>query len=107
MIVSYELRLVCLSLAVWLLVHVALGLLVASVAPFAARAAERIRPRAAAHLLLALRLAPSAAATFVVFVFCIPSYLWLEPEANAEEVGWLCLAAALIAAAMWAVTAAR
>jgi len=102
MIVSYEWRLVCLSLAVFLLIHTALGLLVALIATPVARLAERIRPRVAARLLLALRLGPCAAAIFVVAAFCIPSYLWLEPEANAEEVSWLCLAAAVAAAAIWA-----
>jgi hypothetical protein len=105
MIASYALRLVCLSLAVFLLVHSALGAVVALLAPAAVRAAERMRPRIAARFLLGLRLLPGAAAIFVVAVFCIPSYLWLE-QAAAEEVGWTCLAAALVAAGMWSGSAA-
>jgi hypothetical protein len=99
MIASYTLRLVCLSFAVFLVVHTALGSVVVLLAPAAVRAADRIRPRLAARLLLGLRLLPAATAIFVVAVFCIPSYLWLEQSA-AEEVGWTCLAAALVAAAM-------
>src|SRR5437660_11268994 len=101
MIASYALRLVCLSLAVFLFVHTVVGLLVALIAPAVVRAAERLRPRNATRLLFALRMLPSAAALFVVAVFCIPSYLWLEPEANAEEIGWLCLAAAIVSALLW------
>ena len=34
----------------------------------------------------------------VVAGFCAPSYLWLEPPATSEEVGWGCLAAAAFGA---------
>jgi Zn-dependent protease with chaperone function len=105
MIVSYALRLVCLSLTVFLLVHLTLGILVGLAAPAAIRAAERLRPRTAARLLLSLRLAPTAAALLVVAIFCIPSYLWLEPDAEVEAVGTLCLTAAACAAAIWSATA--
>src|SRR2546423_14219817 len=101
MISSYSGRLVCLSLAVFLLVHTLVGLAVAFIGPAVVRAAERMRPRRAARLLLALRLLPASAAIFVVAAICIPSYLWLEPQAAAEEVGWLCAAAALVAAISW------
>jgi hypothetical protein len=101
MIASYAVRLVCLSLAVFLLVHTVLGAAVASIAPALVRWTERMRPRNAARLLLIARLSPAAAGLFVVLAFCIPSYLWLEPEAGAEEIGWLCVFAAIAAAALW------
>ena len=101
MIASYGLRLVCLSLAVFLLVHTAMGAAVALLAQAAVRAAERVRPRLAARLLLAIRLLPVTSAIFVVAVFCVPSYLWLEQNAAAEEMGWTCLAAAVLAAGLW------
>jgi hypothetical protein len=104
MIVSYAVRLASLSLTVFLLVHSAMGAAVAVAAAAAVRAVDRMRPRNAAHLLLGLRLFPLAAASFVVAACCIPSYLWLEPEAGAERVGWLCLAAAAVSAAMWLVS---
>ena len=101
MIVSYAVRLASLSLAVFLLVHTAIGAIVAVAAPALVRVADRMRPRNAARLLLGLRLFPVAATIFVVAACCIPSYLWLEPEGGAEEVGWLCLVAAAVSAAMW------
>ena len=102
MIASYAVRLACLSLTVFLLVHTLAGALVAVVAPAAIRAAGRLRPRGATRLLLSFRLFPAAAASLVVGVFCVPSYLWLEPESGSEEIGWLCLAAAALAAAVFA-----
>ena len=34
-------------------------------------------------------------AGLAVAAVCIPSYLWLEPDASTEEVGLVCFAAAL------------
>jgi hypothetical protein len=42
-----------------------------------------------------------------VAALCVPSYLWLEPETNAEELGAGCLASAILAAALWTVSTAR
>lgn len=105
MTVSYAVRLEYLSLAVFLLVHTAVGAAVALIARPVVRAADRMRPRSAARLLVGFRLLPAGAASFVVAAFCIPSYLWLEPEAGPEEVGWICLCAAAICAAMWGASA--
>jgi hypothetical protein len=96
MILSYGLRLLCLCLAVFLMVHVLVGVAVALLAPAAVRAANRMRPRTATRILLGLRLLPAAAAMFVVTGFCVPSYLSLEQEAGGEEIGWLCLIAACV-----------
>jgi beta-lactamase regulating signal transducer with metallopeptidase domain len=49
-----------------------------------------------ARLLLGLRLLPAALAAALVAGICAPSYLWLEPEATAEQVGWPCVAAAVL-----------
>jgi Zn-dependent protease with chaperone function len=57
--------------------------------------------------LLALRLLPSLLALFLVAGLCVPSYLWLEPETNAEEVGIACLSSALLAAAIWTISIVR
>ena len=104
---SYGLKLVCLSLAAFFIVHAASALLVGFFAPAAIRAAEKMRPRAAARFLLTARLAPAGIAMFVVAALCIPSYLWFEPEATAEVIGPLCLAAAILSAASWAIALAR
>src|SRR5215469_1907052 len=102
MILSYDWRLVCLSLAVFLLVHTVAGVAVALIGSSAVGAAERMRPRNAARLLLALRLLPASAGIFVVGAFCIPSYLSLEQESGGEQIGWLCVGAAIAAAVVCA-----
>jgi hypothetical protein len=104
MIASYGLRLVCLSLAVFLIVHMLVGFLIALASPTVVRAVERMRPRNAARLLLVLRLLPASAAVFVVAAFCVPSYLSLEQEAGGEEIGWLCITAAVASALLLAVS---
>jgi beta-lactamase regulating signal transducer with metallopeptidase domain len=95
-IFTYTPRLVCLCLACFFLVHLGVGLLVLLTAPWAIRRAARIDAMRAARFLLTLRLLPAAVATLVVAGICAPSYLWLEPEASAEEVGLACVAAALL-----------
>lgn len=107
MTLAYPLRLLCLCLAAFFLVHLAVGLVVLAITPVAVRMAERIAPRSAARWLLALRLVPLACSLFVVAALCVPSYLWLEPEATAEEAGFACLASALLGLAVWGVSIAR
>ena len=101
MITPYVFRLLCLSLAAFFVVHTAVGLPVSLAVPWAIRRAGGMRPRLAARLLLGLRMLPPGLALFVVVGLCVPSYLWLEPEAAAEDVGIWCMAAALLTAAIW------
>jgi len=89
-------RLLCLSFASFFLVHTAVGALVLLAAPAAIRRAEAMRARAAARMLLVLRLAPLVAASLVVAALCVPSYLWLEPRGEVEALGGLCLVAAAL-----------
>lgn len=107
MISPYLLRLLCLCLASFFLVHAALGLATRIAAPAAIRLAERMRPRLATRLLLALRMFPLALAVFIVVGLCVPSYLWLEPGATAERVGFACSAAVLLGVAVWGISIAR
>jgi Zn-dependent protease with chaperone function len=107
MITPYVFRLLCLSLAAFFVVHAAVGLPVSLAVPWAIRMAGRLRPRLAASLLLGLRMLPPGLAIFVVVGLCVPSYLWLEPEAVAEDVGFWCLAAALLTAAIWGISAVK
>ena len=89
-------------------VHCVVRPVVALTGPAAVRAARRMRPRSAGRFLLVLRLLPAALAQFVfVAGLCVPSYLWLEPEINAEEVGAACLAAAVLAAVLLTISTAR
>src|SRR5882724_3164182 len=101
MILPYFLRLVCLSLACFFLIHLVLGLGVSALAPVALERVKRLKPGTAAGLLLAARLFPSVAAVLVVAGICVPSYLWLEPDAAMEQVGLVCLAAALVSGLNW------
>jgi hypothetical protein len=103
----YVPRLLCLCLAAYFVIHCTVGVLVSVLGEAAVRAARRMRPRSAGRFLLTLRLLPSVLALAVVAGLCVPSYLWLEPESGLEEVGAGCLAAAILAAAMWTVSIAR
>jgi Zn-dependent protease with chaperone function len=107
MMAPYLLRLLCLCLAAFFVIHFVVGMVVATGGPAAVRFARRMRPRLAGRFLLALRLLPAALALFVVAGLCVPSYLWLEPETGAEAVGAGCLAAAVLAAAVWTLSTAR
>ncbi len=104
MMAPYLPRLLCLCLAAFFVIHTAVGLMVALIAPYAVRAAQRMRARRAARFLLALRLLPAALGLLLVAGLCVPSYLLLEQETSAEEVGALCLAAAILGA--WILRAA-
>jgi hypothetical protein len=107
MILPYLVRLAILSLACFFLVHVALAMGMNLLAPRVLAMAKRSKPSSAADLLLAARLIPSAAALFVVVGICVPSYLWLEPEATVEQVGLGCIAAALLSGLSWGISARR
>ena len=107
MTLAYVPRLLCIGMAAFSLVHIALGLAVSAIARPALHWAERMRPHRAAWFLLALRLAPSTAAASIVIAVCLPSYLWLEPHTAGERVGFACLAAAVMGAALWCASLAR
>ncbi len=107
MTLSYAWRLLCLSGAVFFLIHFAVGAAVALGAPAAICLAERFPPRRAAGFLLGLRLLPAVLAAAVVAAVCVPSYLWLEPNAGVEHVGAACLAAAALGSAAWLFAGAR
>ncbi len=108
MTLPYLFRLLCLCLGCFFVVHMAGGLAVGLCARPAFGLVLRRKPRAAARLLLALRLLPSGAALLAVAALCAPSYLWLEPRAaSGEEVGLAFLAAALGGGALCCVSLAR
>ena len=104
---SYLFRLLCLSMASFFLVHLALGAALSLLAPAAIRLSERFRPQLAARLLLLLRLAPTGLSLLMVAGLLAPSYLWLEPRAATEPIGWVCLAAAALGLAVWSFSIAR
>jgi Zn-dependent protease with chaperone function len=101
MTLPYLLKLLCLCLASFFLVHLALATLVNLATPAALRAASRMRSSAAARLLFFLRLLPAGLGAFIVAGLCVPSYLRLEPRtATSEEVGLLCLFFAILGLAL-------
>ena len=111
MILPYAWRLLCLCLATFFLVHLALSLLMRALAPWILRRTERMGTRqpasAAALLLLAVRLFPPAFAIAFVVGLCLPSFLAYESERGAETAGAPFLAAAAFGASVWALSLAR
>ncbi|MEI9971086.1 MAG: M56 family metallopeptidase [Ignavibacteriota bacterium] len=103
----YLSRLVCLCLAAFFLVHALVGLAVSLFTRHAVRMAARMDPVHGARLLLAIRLLPAALGLFVVAGLCTPSYLYLEPKGEPEEIGVACLAAAALGLAVWGWSTAR
>ncbi|HEV2290076.1 MAG TPA: M56 family metallopeptidase [Candidatus Acidoferrales bacterium] len=101
MTLPYALRLLCLCFAAFFLIHAALSLLVRFFSPAAIRLSESVRPRLAARVLFFLRLTPFVLTIFAVAAFCIPSYLWFEANAAPEQVGILCVFAAILGLATW------
>ncbi|HKW64042.1 MAG TPA: M56 family metallopeptidase [Candidatus Acidoferrum sp.] len=88
---AYFFRLVCLSLASFLLVNGMLGAAATLFSGAAIRIAEAMRPRSAARFLFILRMLPSVLGLTVVLGLCVPSYLWLEPQIAPERMGLACL----------------
>ena len=88
MSLSYTWRLLCLCCASFFVLHLALAVATRLSAGTAVRMAARMKPSSAARFLFFLRISPMALTVFAVLAFCIPSYLWLEPDAAGEKVGF-------------------
>jgi len=97
----YTVKLLCLCGASFFLIHMALAAAARLSAGTALRLAEHMKPHAAARLLFALRILPLGFTLLAVLAFCIPSYLWLEPQATGEKVGMLCVLMAVLGVALW------
>jgi len=97
----YTVRLLCLCGASFFLIHIALAAAARLSAGTAVRVAEHMKPHAAARLLFVLRILPLMLTLIAVFAFCIPSYLWLEPQATGEKVGMVCVLMAVLGVALW------
>jgi len=108
MTLPYLAKLVCLCLASFFLIHLALALVVQLVTPAALRIAAQIRPALSARLLFSMRTFPAGLGVLIVAGLCIPSYLWLEPKTAASEgIGWLCLSLSMLTVLIWAVSVRR
>jgi len=104
---SYSWRLLCLCCASFFVIHMALALATQLSARTAIRMAERMKASAGARLLFVLRILPMTLTVFAVLAFCIPSYLWLEPEAAGEKVGLLCFLTAVLGGLIWMLSVSR
>jgi Zn-dependent protease with chaperone function len=104
---TYTWRLLCLCCASFFVLHLALAVATRLSASTAMRMAARMKPSSAARFLFALRISPMALTVFAVLAFCIPSYLWLEPEAAGEKVGFVCFLMATLGAAIWVLSITR
>ncbi len=107
MSLSYTWRLLCLCCASFFVLHLAMAVATRLSAGTAIRMAARMKPSSAARFLFFLRIAPMALTVFALLAFCIPSYLWLEPQAAGEKVGFICFLMAALGAAIWAVSVTR
>ena len=107
MTLPYFWRLLVLCASVFFVVHTISAIILRLFVPTITRFINRLRARSAAQFLLAVRLAPAAFSIFSVLALCIPSYLSFEPGATSEEVGWLSIAAALLAVTALAISFAR
>ncbi len=107
MTLPYYLRLLCLCFATFFVVHALCWLVIRSIAGSAVKIAGTMKPGVSARLLFWLRMAPAAATLFLVIGFCVPSYIWLEPDIASERVGFACLLAALLGGAVWVVALVR
>lgn len=104
---TYTWRLLCLCCASFFVLHVALAAATRLSANTAVRMAARMKPSSAARFLFVLRVSPMALTIFSVLAFCVPSYLWLEPEATGEKVGFICVFMATLGAAVWLLSITR
>lgn len=100
-------RLLCLCCATFFVVHAVSWLVVRGLSSTAVRVAETMKPRGSSRLLFALRMAPVAVTLFLVLGFCVPSYVWLEPDITGERVGVTCLLAAALGVAGWTISLLR
>lgn len=96
MSLSYWVRLLLLCFASFFVVHMAASLAVYVAQSSVIRFAERLNPRAAARLVLALRFLPFVIALASVIGLCAPSYLRFEQDLVSERVGPVCLTLTLL-----------
>ena len=108
MTLPYLPKLLCMCLASFFLIHLALALAIGLATPAALRIAERIRPVLAARFLLFLRMLPVGLSAFIVAGLCVPSYLWLEPKTETGEgVGWICFGLSILTIILGAISIRR
>ncbi|MEO8725600.1 MAG: M48 family metalloprotease [Acidobacteriaceae bacterium] len=104
---SYLTRLFCLSLTCFFLIDLALSAVVRLALPGILAFAGQLRARNAARLLFTVRILPAAGSLLLLLALCVPSYLWLEPQAGTERLTLFCLLTAALSAGLWAISLER
>ncbi|HZW51061.1 MAG TPA: M48 family metalloprotease [Rudaea sp.] len=107
MILSYSLRLLFLCLASFFLLHALAGVAAWLAERPAIRLAEGASARSAARFLFWMRILPPGIALAFVAGVCVPSYLRYESNLAGEEVGFVCMALAVLGFLVWAFALAR
>jgi hypothetical protein len=72
--------------SVFAVIATATSLIVAALAPWAARRLERYSPASRAAMLFRIRMLPAAAAALVAFGIAMPVFFWFEPRESGESV---------------------
>src|SRR5215469_17832475 len=107
MTLPYLLRLICVCLASFFVVNLALSLFVLVMASWAIRLSAGIAARSAATFIFGLRLFPTALALATVAALCLPSFLSFEPQLGRENASLPFLFIAALGGIAWAISIAR
>lgn len=86
--------------SVFAVMATAASVLVAALAPWAARRLERYSPASRAALLFRMRMLPAAVAAVVAFGIAMPIFFWFEPRESGESVSLTLLTIGLVGAAL-------
>lgn len=108
---SYGARLALVCFASYFLANLLLTVMLRLCLPLLLRAVQNIRAVHASWLLFCARVAPGLLSLLFVLLFCVPSYLWLEPGSVAERTTLMGLAVAafgvtLLCSGLWAAAVA-
>ena len=95
MLLSYWLRLACLTLFSMGTIQITLHLLLRFVVPLAGRSIDRITPRSQERIRFAIPVAPHLLALLLTLTVVIPQYIRHETNLLPERVGMVCFAGAL------------
>lgn len=91
MTLSWSVRLLCLLLIVYGLLHATLQMALARCAPLILRRLESAPSRRRERSLYRLQIAPALAAFFIAATVCLPAYLRFEPTYERERISGFCV----------------
>lgn len=107
MLLSYSLRLMCLTLFSVGAIEITLQLLLRFVMPFAERWVDRMTARGQERVWFAVPIAPHFLAALLTLIFVVPQYVRDETNLLPERVGMVCFAGALLVAMRYLFAVAR